>query len=241
VYVLNSAAVIRQALTSEARKPGKGPNYGRAKALTGNGLVMAEGDTHRLRRRLRQPAFHRTEIARCTQTMRGVAVPRIGAWAGGSTFPCDREMRSITLTVLTRTPLSADIGPRTVDEIERLLRVLLSELVTQQVSANVPGLSWVPTRSNRRFSGAAPRPRRLRSRPAATKYRRSALRATLFPVGQGARNCTGEGFAWTEATLLLSAIAARWQLRLADGADVHPVISSTLVPSELPVTVTRRR
>jgi len=49
------------------------------------------------------------------------------------------------------------------------------------------------------------------------------------------------GFAWTESTLLLSAVAARWQLRLADGAVVHPVVSSTLVPSELPVIVTRRR
>jgi len=67
------------------------------------------------------------------------------------------------------------------------------------------------------------------------------MRAAFFPFGQGIRNCIGEGFAWTESTLLLSAIVARWQLRLADGADVHPVVSSTLVPSELPIIVTRRR
>jgi cytochrome P450 len=65
--------------------------------------------------------------------------------------------------------------------------------------------------------------------------------ATFFPFGQGIRNCIGEGFAWTESTLLLSAIAARWQLRLDNGADVHPVVSSTLVPSELPIIVTHRR
>jgi hypothetical protein len=40
---------------------------------------------------------------------------------------------------------------------------------------------------------------------------------------------------------LLSVIAAHWQLRLADGAVVRPVVSSTLVPSELPIIVTRRR
>jgi cytochrome P450 len=74
-----------------------------------------------------------------------------------------------------------------------------------------------------------------------TDYSRSDVRATFFPFGQGIRNCIGEGFAWTESTLLLSAIAARWELRLADGADVHPVVSSTLVPSELPIIVTRRR
>ena len=93
-------------------------------------------------------------------TMRDVAVPRISGWPDGGTLAFDREMRSITLTVLTRTLLSSDIGAEAIDEIERLLRVLLSELVTQGISANVPGLAWVPTRSNRRFSAAN---RRLRT------------------------------------------------------------------------------
>ena len=404
VYVLNSPDAIRQALVGEARKLSKGLNFGRAKRLIGGGLVMAEGEGHQRQRRLMQPAFHRAEIARYAGTMRDVAVPRISGWPDGGRLAFDREMRSITLTVLTRTLLSTDIGAEAIDEIERLLRVLLSELVTQGISANVPGLSWVPTRSNRRFSAANRRLRTLltdvidgyRSRgvgeaeaeeghgdlisilmrardddtgagmtneqlrdeattlviagsettgntlawacyllaqhpqlqarlqaeadlvlagadadyetvsrlpftravitetlrlyspvwilprralvdveldgyllPAGGRmffspyalnrdarlhrdpdrfdpdrwgadYSRSDLRATFFPFGQGIRNCIGEGFAWTESILLLSAIAARWQLRLADGADVHPVVSSTLVPSELPIIVTRR-
>ena len=403
-YVLNSPGAIRQALVGEARKLSKGLNFGRARRLIGNGLVMSEGESHHRQRRLMQPAFHRTEIARYVGTMRDVAVPRISAWPDGGTLAFDREMRSITLTVLTRTLLSSDIGSDAIDEIEQLLRVLLSELVTQGISANIPGLAWVPTRSNRRFSGANRRLRALltdvidgyRSRgvgagdgeghgdlisilmrahddhtgagmtneqlrdeattlviagsettgnsiawacyllarhpaiqerlqqeadlvlagadpddetlsglpftravitetlrlyspiwilprralvdvelgghllPAGSRmffspyalnrdarlhrdpdrfdpdrwgadYSRSDLRATFFPFGQGIRNCIGEGFAWTESILLLSAIAARWQLRLADGAAVHPVVSSTLVPSELPIIVTRRR
>jgi cytochrome P450 len=410
VYVLNSPGAIRQALVGEARKLGKGLNFGRAKRLIGGGLVMAEGESHQRQRRLMQPAFHRAEIARYTATMREVAVPRISAWPDGGTLAFDREMRSITLTVLTRTLLSADIDAATIDEIEQLLRVLLSELVTQGISANVPGLAWVPTRSNRRFSAANRRLRVLltdvidgyRRRAAGegvrageegaqeergdlisilmhardeetgavmtteqlrdetttlviagsettgntiawacyllaqhpqlqerlqqeadlvlagrdadyetvsslpftravitetlrlyspvwilprrvlvdvelgghtlragsriffspyalnrdarlhrdpgrfdpdrwdADYSRSDLRATFFPFGQGIRNCIGEGFAWTESVLLLSAIAARWDLRLADGAAVRPVVSSTLVPSELPIIVTRR-
>ena len=404
VYVLNSPDAIRQALVGEARKLSKWLNFGRAKRLIGGGLVMAEGEGHQRQRRLMQPAFHRAEIARYAGTMRDVAVPRISGWPDGGRLAFDREMRSITLTVLTRTLLSTDIGAEAIDEIERLLRVLLSELVTQGISANVPGLAWVPTRSNRRFSAANRRLRTLltdvidgyRSRgvgeaeaeeghgdlisilmrardddtgagmtneqlrdeattlviagsettgntlawacyllaqhpqlqarlqaeadlvlagadadyetvsrlpftravitetlrlyspvwilprralvdveldghllPAGSRmffspyalnrdarlhrdpdrfdpdrwgadYSRSDLRATFFPFGQGIRNCIGEGFAWTESILLLSAIAARWQLRLADGADVHPVVSSTLVPSELPIMVTRR-
>ena len=363
IYLLNSPDAIRQALVSQARKLEKGLNFGRAKRLIGNGLVMSEGESHRRQRRLMQPAFHRAEIARYVDTMRDVAVPRIQA----------------------------------VDEIERLLRVLLSELMAQGITANVPGLAWVPTRSNRRFSAASRRlrtmltgiideyratgtdrddlisilmrasddetgtgmtsrqlrdeattlviagsettgnaiawacyllathpqaqerlqtevdevlagadasyetldalpytravitealrlyspvwilPRRAvaaveldgyllragsrimfspyalnrdarlhhdpdRFDPGrwATDYTRTDLRASFFPFGQGIRNCIGEGFAWAEATLLLSAIAARWHLRLADGARVHPVVSSTLVPNELPIIVTRR-
>ena len=397
-YVLNSPSAIRQALVGEARKLGKGLNFGRAKRLIGNGLVMSEGESHHRQRRLMQPAFHRAEISRYVATMREVAMPRISAWPDGGTLALDREMRSITLTVLTRTLLSSDIGADAIDEIERLLRVLLSELVARGIAANVPGLAWVPTRSNRRFRAANRRLRamltgiidgyrrsdadhddlisilmrardddtgagmtnkqlrdeattlviagsettgntiawacylltqhpqiqerlreeadlvldgtdasyetlsRLRFTRAvitealrlyspvwilprralvdvelgghllragsriffspyalnrdarlhhdpdrfepdrwATDYSRSDMRATFFPFGQGIRNCIGEGFAWTESTLLLSAIVARWQLRLADGADVHPVVSSTLVPSELPIIVTRRR
>jgi len=397
IYLLNSPDAIRQALVGQARKLEKGLNFGRAKRLIGNGLVMAEGESHRRQRRLMQPAFHRAEIARYLDTMRDVAVPRISAWSPDETLAFDRELRSITLTVLTRTLLSSDIGSEAVDEIERLLRVLLSELVARGIAANVPGLGWVPTRSNRRFAAARRRldtlltdiidgyqttgtdhgdlisilmrasddetgtgmtsrqlrdeattlviagsettgntiawacyllarhpqvqerlqqevdqvlagadasyealgalpytravitealrlyspvwilPRRATADvelggyllPAGSRivfspyalnrdarihrdpdqfdpgrwtadYTRTDMRATFFPFGQGIRNCIGEGFAWTEAMLLLSAIAGRWHLRLADGASVHPVVSSTLVPSELPVIVTRR-
>jgi len=40
--------------------------------------------------------------------------------------------------------LSSDVGSEAIDEIERLLRVLLSELVARGITANVPGLGWVP-------------------------------------------------------------------------------------------------
>jgi cyclooctatin synthase len=397
VYILNSPDAIREALVGQARNLEKGISFGRTKRLLGNGLVLSEGDYHHRQRRLMQPAFHRAAIASYMATMRDVAVPRVDAWPDGKTLALDHEIRSITLTVLTRTLLSSDIGSETVEEIEGLLRVLLTELLPRGVIANVPGLRWVPTRSNRRFdtarrqldalltgiidgyrargadhgdlmsillaarddetstgmttsqlrdeattlviagsettgntiawacylltqhpriqerlqreadlAGAADdvgyeflarlpftravvtetlrlyspvwilprkaaadveiagcslrdgsrivfspyalnRDARLHHDPDsfepdrwATDYTPGGMRASFFPFGQGIRNCIGEGFAWAESVLLLSAIAARWHLRLADGADVRPVASSTLVTSELPIIVTRR-
>ena len=154
VYVLNSPSAIRQALVGQARKLEKGINFGRAKTLIGNGLVMSGGDYHHRQRRLMQPAFHREHIARYLATMREAAVPRIDAWPDGGTLAFDRELRSLTLTVLTRTLLSSDLGSESVGEIERLLRVLLAELLPEGIIANVPALAWVPTRSNRRFGAA---------------------------------------------------------------------------------------
>src|SRR6202000_733532 len=57
VYVLNSPDAIRQALVGQARKLEKGINFGRAKTLIGNGLVMSAGEEHRPPRRLLQPGL----------------------------------------------------------------------------------------------------------------------------------------------------------------------------------------
>ncbi len=113
--MLNSPDAIRQALTGQARKLEKGLSFGRVKLLIGNGLVLAEGEDHRRQRRLMQPAFHRAEIDRYMAAMLEVAEPRIDGWPDGGTLALDRC--SLTLTVLTRTLLSSDVGGETVSEI----------------------------------------------------------------------------------------------------------------------------
>jgi cytochrome P450 len=64
---------------------------------------------------------------------------------------------------------------------------------------------------------------------------------SYFPFGGGPRRCIGEGFAWTEAVLMLATLARRWRLRPAPGAKVeaHPRI--TLRPKgAVPMIVERR-
>jgi cytochrome P450 len=48
-----------------------------------------------------------------------------------------------------------------------------------------------------------------------------------FPFGGGVRRCIGEGFAWTEAILLLAAIAQHWRLELAPEQKIglNPMIT----------------
>jgi cytochrome P450 len=50
---------------------------------------------------------------------------------------------------------------------------------------------------------------------------RERPRFAYFPFGGGSRICIGEQFAWTEATLVLAALARRWTVRPAPG---HPPV-----------------
>jgi len=289
-YVLNSPGAIRQALVGEARKLGKGLNFGRAKRLIGNGLVMSEGESHHRQRRLMQPAFHRAEIApgadhddlisilmraRDDDTGAGMTNKQLrdeattlviaGSETTGNTIAWACYLLAQHPQIQERLQEEADLVLDGTDaSYETLSRLPFTRAVITEALRLYSPVWILPRRAlvdvelgghllragSRIFFSpyALNRDARLHHDPDrfepdrwATDYSRSDMRATFFPFGQGIRNCIGEGFAWTESTLLLSAIAARWQLRLADGADVHPVVSSTLVPSELPIIVTRRR
>jgi len=53
-------------------------------------------------------------------------------------------------------------------------------------------------------------------------------RFAYFPFGAGNRVCIGEGFAWTEAMLVLATIAQRWRLTLDPTHPIEPLPLITL-------------
>ncbi len=55
-------------------------------------------------------------------------------------------------------------------------------------------------------------------------------RFAYFPFGAGSRKCIGEGFAWTEAVLVLATLVARWSFRLLPGQRIRPLPLVTLRP-----------
>ncbi|WP_046731278.1 cytochrome P450 [Streptomyces humi] len=65
---------------------------------------------------------------------------------------------------------------------------------------------------------------------------------SFIPFAAGARKCIGDAFALTEAAIILSTIAARWQVSLVPGQDVRPVAGMTLHPTTgMRLRVVRRR
>jgi len=51
-----------------------------------------------------------------------------------------------------------------------------------------------------------------------------------FPFGGGSRRCIGEGFAWTEAILVLATLSSRWRASLNQSTPVEPQALFTLRP-----------
>lgn len=67
-------------------------------------------------------------------------------------------------------------------------------------------------------------------------------RFAYIPFGTGARTCIGSAFALQEATLILATIARNFDLRLAPGKNVWPLLRVTLRPAGgLQMTVSSKR
>jgi cytochrome P450 len=65
-------------------------------------------------------------------------------------------------------------------------------------------------------------------------------RGAWIPFGFGNRRCIGEQFAWTEAVLVLAALASRWRPELVAGSVVETQAAVTLRPRHgLPMTLHR--
>ena len=78
----------------------------------------------------------------------------------------------------------------------------------------------------------------LAFRPERWRPEAKRLRFAYFPFGGGARLCIGESFAWTEAILLLAAIAQRWSFTPVTPPTPEPRI--TLRPRDLAMRAAAR-
>ncbi|MGW1279354.1 cytochrome P450 [Streptomyces tsukubensis] len=73
--------------------------------------------------------------------------------------------------------------------------------------------------------------------------RRAAVpREAFVPFGAGNRKCIGDAFAWTEATIALATLLARWRLRPVPGsAEPRESAAVMAYPDRVPMIVEARR
>lgn len=92
----------------------KGSAYDTFRQLTGNGLLTAEGEDWRKKRRRIQPAFAPRRIGELARGMGRVTAATIEEWRellpDGKTFPLEDEMIKVTLRIVGQTLFGIDIA-----------------------------------------------------------------------------------------------------------------------------------
>jgi cytochrome P450 len=65
-------------------------------------------------------------------------------------------------------------------------------------------------------------------------------KGAFIPFGAGLRHCPGHSFAETEIAIVATTVAARWRLLPVAGKPVHPKLTVTMRPNQLPMIAVPR-
>ncbi|WP_455360046.1 cytochrome P450 [Streptomyces sp. SYSU K21746] len=192
VYVVTSAALVREVTVTQARSFEKGRLYDRVRPLVGNGLATAGGEAHRKHRRLIQPIFHQARIADYAHTMSSHARALADSWTPGQHIAVEKVMGEFAIETLAATMFSTDIGQPAVEAVRRDLPVILKNMLVRAASPKL--LDRLPIRPNRDFDAAAQSMRQVIDHVIATTRRSGQTdQADLLSVLLDARDAdTGE-------------------------------------------------
>lgn len=154
VLLVNDPAGARRVLVENARGYSKATiQYGALSLVTGGGLLTADGDTWRRRRRIAQPAFHHGTLDVVAEQAVAAAARVAAAWAeqpDGSVVDVDAACLQATLEVVGRTLFDADLAA----DGERIVAAVHDALTVVVQRARTPRPPWLPSAANRRLATA---------------------------------------------------------------------------------------
>ncbi len=154
VYMLNHPDYVHQLLVTDARKIHKAPFYKRLLSkFLGNGMLISDGDYWRRQRRLAQPAFHAKRIAAYAEVMTQYTQRMLEVWQQNTERDIASEMMQLTLNVVAKTLLDADVAREAKGVGTALTEIL--EYLNARGKSVLPSPDWLPTVQNRRWRAAA--------------------------------------------------------------------------------------
>jgi cytochrome P450 len=157
VLLVNTPDGARHVLQDNHRGYGKRTvQYAALGLVTGEGLLTADGDTWRRRRRIAQPAFHHGRLHAVAEQAAAAGDALAGSWASapGRVLDADRATLHTMLEVVGRTLFAADLaadGERVVAAVDAALQAVVVR-ARSPLPAVLPG--WLPTPSQRRLRRA---------------------------------------------------------------------------------------
>lgn len=111
--------LIQQVLVTRRAAFEKGPGYKRSQVLTNPTLLTGDGEEHRRRRRLAQPAFHRRALVGYAEQMLRAAAEMHRDWADGAVIDVHAAMQKVTLEIAAATFFGRDarVDPAVIREV----------------------------------------------------------------------------------------------------------------------------
>ena len=198
IYLVTCADLAHRVLVDEAAAFRKSPALAYLMPLLGDGLLTAEGETHRRHRKLLAPAFAPRRLAAYGEVMVAETRAQLARWAPGQRLDLAREMMELTLAIAGRTLFGVDVrgDARTVAEGLELAMRSMVEALTSVVQL---GYRW-------------PLPRHLRMRRAVALLDEVVYRL----IAEGRRAGTDRG------DVLSMLLLARDEEAAAPGASGAP-------------------
>jgi cytochrome P450 len=154
LYFFNHPKHAKHVLADNSANYHKGIGLVQAKRALGDGLLTSEGELWREQRKIIKPAFQQRRIAQQAGIVADEAaklVARLRARQGGEPVDVAREMTGLTLGVLGRALLGADLGA--FGSVGHAFEGVQDQAMFEMVSMSmVP--TWVPLAKQRRFRRA---------------------------------------------------------------------------------------
>ncbi|MCB9743757.1 MAG: cytochrome P450 [Alphaproteobacteria bacterium] len=153
IYQVCDPELIAQVLVHKRARYRKNQFLRKARVLFGDGLLTAEGEDWRRKRRLAQPAFTTRAVMGYVATMSGRAQAHIARWSDGDVRDLHQDMMRLTLDIALGTLFGAELDEGCAAAISRSFSEATSYfagLRTRPVALPL----WMPTPGNRRFLNA---------------------------------------------------------------------------------------
>jgi cytochrome P450 len=152
--VLNHPRHIQHVLVDNAKNYYKGGGlWDGVRAVSGNGLVVSEGDFWLRQRRLMQPHFHRKRLAALTAVMVEATAESLDAWeaAAGSGRPFDVQpaFGKLTMRVICHVLFGQELGHTDIEAASEHATFIFDYLIFSLLTADLP--RWLPIPGARRL------------------------------------------------------------------------------------------
>jgi cytochrome P450 len=111
IVLLNDPSDIREVLVDKAQFFIKERTQKRMRILLGDGLITADGESHKRQRRIAAPAFHRQRIQAYAATIVDHAAVMREEWKPGQPIDAASEMMRLALQITARTLFDQEVTP----------------------------------------------------------------------------------------------------------------------------------